>query len=53
LIDKHGTPEVTILLAAGMALDPFWDDKEMKRLHDKEYIYDMLENCRIGNIIKS
>jgi hypothetical protein len=53
LIDKHGTPLETIMLAAGLALDPFWDDEEMKKLHDKPYIYDMLEKCRIGNIIKS
>ncbi|XP_070502094.1 sulfite oxidase, mitochondrial-like isoform X1 [Chironomus tepperi] len=53
LIDKHGTPETTILLAAGMALDPFWDDEEMAKIHGKPYIPGMMEKCRIGNIKKT
>ncbi|KAG5684954.1 hypothetical protein PVAND_014161 [Polypedilum vanderplanki] len=52
LINKHGTPETTILLAAGMNLNIFWDDEDMKKIHDKPYIYDMLEKCRVGNIHK-
>ncbi|CAG9802892.1 unnamed protein product [Chironomus riparius] len=53
LIDKHGTPETTILLAAGMALDPFWEDEEMAKLHGKPYVPGMMEKCRIGNIKKT
>lgn len=52
LVDKHGTPEVTIMLAAGMSLDPFWKDEDMKKLHDKEWVLQMLEKCRIGNLQK-
>lgn len=50
LIEKHGNPTETILLAAGMALDPFWEEQDMKKLHDKPHISDMLEKCRIGNL---
>lgn len=50
LVDKHGNPENSILLAAGMALDTYWDDKEMKKLHEKPFIFEMLEKCRIGNL---
>lgn len=50
LIDKHGTPEVTIMLAAGMALDQFWEDEDMAKIHNKPYIPGMMEKCRIGNI---
>ena len=53
LIDKHGTPEVKILLAAGMALDPFWEDEEMAKIHSKPYIPGMMEKCRIGNLKKT
>ena len=52
LIDKHGTPQTTIMLAAGMAVDPFWEDEEMAKLHNKPYVPDMMERCRIGNIKK-
>lgn len=51
LVDKHGNPEKSILLAAGMALDSYWDDNDMKKLHEKPHIFEMLENCRIGNLI--
>lgn len=50
LVDKHGNPNESILLSAGCALDPFWEDKDMKKIHDKPYIYNMLEKCRIGNL---
>jgi Cytochrome b5-like Heme/Steroid binding domain len=51
IIESHVSPEVTILLAAGMSLDPFFDDKDMQRIHNKSRIYNMLEKCRIGNIL--
>lgn len=50
LYPKHGNPNESILLAAGTALDPFWEDEDMAKIHDKPYIYDMLERCRVGNL---
>ena len=52
LIDKHGSPDTSILLCAGMALDPFWEDEDMAKIHGKPYIPGMMEKCRIGNIKK-
>jgi cytochrome b involved in lipid metabolism len=50
MIKNHKNPEKTIMLAAGLALDHFWEEDEFKKIHDKPEIYEMLEKCRIGNL---
>jgi sulfite oxidase len=38
------------MLAAGSSLEPFWD---IYRFHYSDAVYEMLEECRIGNLDKS
>jgi sulfite oxidase len=58
VVYKNGVYDVTsfvaihpggdkLLLAAGGAVDPYWD---VYASHKKEYVYEMLEEMRIGNV---